>query len=559
MIKNHFTLLLSILLLLYVNTATIASQDYIRRNADLDLSPKNILIGSYIGGRSHVKPMLDIAAILIERGHNVILVTSGNYTPASEYPTVKQVSLGPTIDYNDMGGVTSSQKQFDYTAIKAFEGQILKSYSNNFEKFKNAAKEYNIDLFFCHALVNDACLDAAYVLKKPLVGFSSYAQMVAPATYKSDPILHCNTSLENASFFERFRCTIIQPIKMVFTMYPFANQLNNMRKQFNVESSSVGTGDLRRISLYLLDTFFGFELPQSLPPNIQEIGPVLPREYPPLTPELSDFINAHKRVLYVAFGARFTTTVENNSKLMQSFVEAINKNMIDGVVWALSQTSKDAFYPTLNPTDGSQIQTSSILNNEHPHIRIVKFAPQFAVLNHPNTKLFLSHGGAGSVHESLYTGTPMLVLPLGSDQMGNAEKLESAGVALSLNKMKLDVNDIINKMDILLKDENVKKNAKRMEALAKIDSKRKYRAADSIEYILYSSSLNEGISEGYLNEWAPADSRMGFIRGNNLDVYGAILVTILGLVGGILWGIFKLIRFIVKRNPSSDDQKSKRE
>src|SRR3954447_1760709 len=139
-------------------------------------------------------------------------------------------------------------------------------------------------------------------------------------------------------------------------------------------------------------------------------------EYPPLTPELSSFINMHKRVLYVSFGTRFFATIENNNKLLQSFVEAVNKNIIDGVVWALSQTSKDDFSPTLNLSDGTQVQTSSILNNEHPHILIVKFAPQFAVLNHTNTKLFLSHGGAGSSHESLYTGTPMLVLPFGADQ-----------------------------------------------------------------------------------------------------------------------------------------------
>ena len=148
-------------------------------------------------------------------------------------------------------------------------------------------------------------------------------------------------------------------------------------------------------------------------------------EYPPLTSEMSDFMVRHERVLYVAFGGRFSTTIENNSKLLQSLVEAINKNIIDGVIWSLVQSSKDDFFPTLNLTDGTQVQTSSILNNEHPHIHIIKFAPQFAILNHTNTKLFFSHGGAGSSHESMYTGTSMLVLPFSSDQFGNAEKLNS--------------------------------------------------------------------------------------------------------------------------------------
>ncbi|RGB41363.1 Glycosyltransferase Family 1 protein [Rhizophagus diaphanus] len=83
-------------------------------------------------------------------------------------------------------------------------------------------------------------------------------------------------------------------------------------------------------------------------------------EYPPLIPELSNFIGAHKRVLYVAF---------------------VNKKIVDGVIWELVLTSKNYFSTTLNLTYGTQIQTLSIRNNKHPHIYIAKFAPQFAILN----------------------------------------------------------------------------------------------------------------------------------------------------------------------------------
>jgi hypothetical protein len=77
MIKRKLTLLLLILSLLnlvfYVNVNTATTQNYIPRKVDFDRSriPKNILLGSYVGGRSHIKPMIDVAAILIERGYNV--------------------------------------------------------------------------------------------------------------------------------------------------------------------------------------------------------------------------------------------------------------------------------------------------------------------------------------------------------------------------------------------------------------------------------------------------------------------------------------------------------
>jgi hypothetical protein len=150
----------------------------------------------------------------------------------------------------------------------------------------------------------------------------------------------------------------------------------------------------------------------------------------------------------------------------------------------------------------------------------------------------------------------MLVMPLGGDQMGNAQKLELAGMALSVNKMTLDVNDIINKIDFLLKDEGVKKNSERMKFLARINSKRKYRAADLIEYILYRNNLDKD-SNKELKEWLPANTRMGIIRGNNYDVYGAILGIALGIIGGILWITIKLIKVIVKK--SSPNQKPKKE
>jgi hypothetical protein len=52
----------------------------------------------------------------------------------------------------------------------------LNAYKETYEKFKYAAIEYNIDLFICDALSNEACIDVAHNLKKPVVGFTSFIQ-----------------------------------------------------------------------------------------------------------------------------------------------------------------------------------------------------------------------------------------------------------------------------------------------------------------------------------------------------------------------------------------------
>ncbi|PKC59559.1 UDP-Glycosyltransferase/glycogen phosphorylase [Rhizophagus irregularis] len=411
--KRNFIFLLSIFLLIlvfYVDVST-STQNH---------TSKNILIGSFVGGRSHVNPMLDIAVLLYERGYNIILVATESHSLSLEYPTLKHVPLrARPYDFSYIKIVRESfHKEYNYKNLAALHEFHIKSYNYVFEVYKNTAEEFDVDLFFCDALLNDACLDVANALKKPVVGYTV--------------------------------------------------NLN---------------GRLLRTSLVLVDTFFGFEVPQTLPPNIQEIGPVMSEEYPSLTPELEDFLNGHKRVLYVSFGTRFFTTIENNNKLLKAFIEAIDKKIIDGVIWTLVLTSKDDFSPTLNLIDGTI-----------------------------------------SCHESLYTGTPMLVFPFAYDQAGNAEKLKLNGVGLILSKLNLDVNDVISKIDLLLKDENVKKNVKRLKFLSMINSKRKYRAADLIEYTLHDSH-NKGTSKGFLNDWIP---KARFFEGD-VNIYVALLSVIFGL------------------------------
>src|SRR4051812_43022689 len=204
--------------------------------------------------------------------------------------------------------------------------------------------------------------------------------------------------------------------------------------------------------------------------------------YPPLTTTLSSFLSSYKRIMYVSFGMQVYTTPENYERLLQSFLEAIDRNIIDGIVWSLSGLEK---FPANITLPDDSLETSEILNNLYTHIHVTKeLAPQVSILNHTNTKIFLTHGGVASCHESLYVGKPMLILPLVSDQFSNAEKLEEQGVALKLDKMNLHVDDIIRKIEFLQLDARVKINLKRMQILTKINSKRKHRAADLIEFVM---------------------------------------------------------------------------
>jgi hypothetical protein len=105
----------------------------------------------------------------------VTLLTSGKYEPSSEYPGLKQITLGPKVTAKNNKHI-NIQKHHDYRMLAQIMEITTTSYNETYEKFKNAAIEYNIDLFFCDALSNEACTDIAYNLKKPVVGFTSFIQ-----------------------------------------------------------------------------------------------------------------------------------------------------------------------------------------------------------------------------------------------------------------------------------------------------------------------------------------------------------------------------------------------
>jgi len=62
-----------------------------------------------------------------------------------------------------------------------------------------------------------------------------------------------------------------------------------------------------------------------------------------------------------------------------------------------------------------------------PHIRVEPVLPVAELL--PDCDLFVTHGGFNSVKESLAAGTPMVVIPLASDQFYSAERCAALGLA----------------------------------------------------------------------------------------------------------------------------------
>jgi UDP:flavonoid glycosyltransferase YjiC (YdhE family) len=97
-----------------------------------------------------------------------------------------------------------------------------------------------------------------------------------------------------------------------------------------------------------------------------------------------------------------------------------------------------------------------------PGIRVERFIPQAEIL--PQCRAVISHAGSGSLVGALAHGLPMVLLPLGADQLVNAPLAERLGFARVLDVMTATPREIRAALDEILHDPEYRRAARRLQA-----------------------------------------------------------------------------------------------
>ncbi|WP_137230641.1 macrolide-inactivating glycosyltransferase [Streptomyces sp. BPSDS2] len=112
------------------------------------------------------------------------------------------------------------------------------------------------------------------------------------------------------------------------------------------------------------------------------------------------------------------------------------------------------------------------------NVEVRTWVPQLAVLKQADA--FITHAGAGGSQEGLATGTPMVAVPQAVDQFGNADMLQSLGVARQLPMEEADAASLRAAVLALVDDPEVAARCERLsEQMAREGGTP--RAADLIE------------------------------------------------------------------------------
>ena len=145
------------------------------------------------------------------------------------------------------------------------------------------------------------------------------------------------------------------------------------------------------------------------------------------------------------------------------------------------------------------------------------WVPQKEVLAHPSTVLFLSHGGLGSVYESIFHTVPLLLLPLFGDQPRNSAVLKEKFLADVIDsKLHFTWEEIRTKANNVLSDKRFEEALEKTSKVFRIRNKNSaIRAADIYEEVLVD-----------YQHLVPLYVNVSFWKEYQLDLYFAVLLVI---------------------------------
>ncbi|XP_045389045.1 UDP-glucuronosyltransferase 2B17-like isoform X2 [Lemur catta] len=196
---------------------------------------------------------------------------------------------------------------------------------------------------------------------------------------------------------------------------------------------------MNKADMWLIRTYWDFEFPRPLLPNIDFVGGLHCKPAKPLPKEMEDFVQSsgENGVVVFSLGSMVSNMTEERANMIASALAQIPQK----VLWRF---------------DGKKPGTLG------PNTRLYKWMPQNDLLGHPKTKAFITHGGTNGIYEAIYHGVPMVGIPLFADQPDNIARMEAKGAAVRVDFHTMSSTDLLSALKTVTNDPMYKENAMKL-------------------------------------------------------------------------------------------------
>lgn len=172
--------------------------------------------------------------------------------------------------------------------------------------------------------------------------------------------------------------------------------------------------------------------------------------------------------------------------------------------------------------------------NQPDNVMISKWFPQSDILAHPNTKLFISHCGLGSVTEAKFHGVPILGMPVFGDQPSNLVNIVNDGWAVGCPLNTLNEELFTAALNEVLYNKTYYNTVKTISNLYR--DRPRHPVDTAVYWVEYVIRHN-----GAKHMQSPA-VHLNFFQYHSLDVIGFIILCIYLVFKFIKFGVCAVVR-----------------
>lgn len=385
-----------------------------------------ILSVNVFPGRSHWMMISAILEGLVERGHEVTVIT--NYPRKEPHPNYTEIVISPIYDFwgksvkvdslYDLTEISIHQMLMDFlyplgleTAAYAFTRDNVMDFLRN--------DESHFDLLLAEQFYQESYLMLAHKYNIPIVtiGTFGFAQYMGPMMGLMNAWSHVPHEFlpytDRMSLFQRTYNSLVSTYELLIRSWHYLPQQEAMAvKHFGFLPGPLPRiADLeRQVSVILLNSFPPLTTTRAKVPGLVQVGGLHIKEPKRLPDDLQKFIDEAKDgVIYFSLGTNIRSADMPPAKL--AIILRVFAAMKQRVVWKFEDED---------------------IKNLPSNVLVRNWLPQSDILGHRNVKVFITHGGLLGTQEGVHRAVPMVGIPIYCDQHLNMNKATLGGYAVKL-------------------------------------------------------------------------------------------------------------------------------